>query len=84
MEQINPYLQIFVCSSLRVFIETMLVNFLGRFLFRIEFKEVDDNIDHHEHINIPVRFYENRTISKGCTQAIFKINGFPCNFKTIF
>ena len=31
MEQINPYLQIFVCSSLRVFIETMLVNFLGRF-----------------------------------------------------
>ena len=31
MGQINPYLQIFVYISLRVFIETMLAKILGRF-----------------------------------------------------
>ena len=41
--------------------------------FRVKSKGADENIDHHQHNNIPVRFRENQSIFRGCTQALFKI-----------
>ena len=34
----------------------------------------NENIDRHEHNNIPVQYRKNQSISRGCTQAVFKIN----------
>ena len=53
--------------------------------FRVGSKGADEIIDHHEHINIFVRFLENRSISRGCTMLLFQKNANSrLFFKVIF